>query len=288
VSDFAAEVRAADRAAYLATLFLPETVRPAVFALRAYGIELDRIVLRAREPLAAEVRLQWWRDAIRDEGYGEGADIPLILSLREAMAAYGWPADTLAAMSEARIHDLYTDPFETLDAFDLYAGEAFSAPLQLAAMALATTAAGPEPAATVARSAATAAGYGGVALAAADAALTESDRFLAGRTRIARTLWQDAGLDDLEAALSAGERPAAFASAHRALIAHGRAADAAFRGSLAAVNPVVRGALLPAFAARPLLAAAAARPLAPQRPGPLRQQWRIWRDARWLGRLGTS
>lgn len=286
MTDFAAEVRAADREAYLATLFAPEAARPALFALRAYGLELDRIVRRAREPLAAEVRLQWWRDAIRGEGYGEGADIPLVLALREAVAAFAWPADTLAAMSEARIHDLYADPFETLDDFDLYAGEAFSAPLQLAAMAVAAASVGAETGAAAARTAATAAGYGGVALAAADAVLTERARLAAGRTHIPRAQWREVGVEGVEAMLSGGEEPAALAAALGLLIAHGQSADAAFRAHLEKVDPDARGALLPALAAAPVLAAAAARPLAPRLPGPLRAQWRIWRDARRLRAMG--
>ncbi|WMS42406.1 squalene/phytoene synthase family protein [Acuticoccus sp. MNP-M23] len=281
--DFAADVRTGDRTQYLATLFAPESARPALYALAAYRLELARIVARARDPLAAEVRLQWWRDAIRNEGFGEGAPVPLVLALRDGMARYGWPAETLAAMSEARIHDLYADPFEDTDGFDGFAGEAFAAPLQLAAMAHAIAHHGEEAGFAAARTAAGAAGHGGVALAAADAALGEAQRLGAGRTHIPATLWQAAGVANIAAHIEAGTVPDALPAAVRAIVDHGEAADAAFRGALKGADPAVRAALLPAFTARPALAAARKRPAAPRMPGPLGVQWTLWRAARRLG-----
>ncbi|GAB5376940.1 MAG: phytoene/squalene synthase family protein [Acuticoccus sp.] len=283
--DFAPEVRAADRNAYLTILFAPEAVRPALYALCAYGLELDRIVARAREPLAAEVRLQWWRDAIRGEGYGEGAAAaPLVAALFEARATFGWPADTLAAMSDARIHDLYADPFDTLDDFDGYAGEVHSLPLQLAAIAMAVHGRGAVAGSAVARSAASAAGYGGVALAAADTLLTETARLAAGRTHIPRTVWQETGAPPIEELLAAATTPAGFADALRALARHGLAADERMTAELASVDTEARGALLPALWARPILEAGLKRPLDVRAPGPLRAQWRIWRNARSLAK----
>ncbi len=227
--DFAADVRTGDRTSYLSILFAPESARPALYALAAYRLELSRIVARARDPMAAEVRLQWWRDAIRNEGFGEGAPVPLVVALREAMDRYGWPADTLAAISEARIHDLYADPFADTDGFDGFAGEAFAAPLQLSAMAQAIAVHGEEAGYAASRTAAGAAGHGGVALAAADAALHEAARLKAGRTHIPASLWQAAGAGDIATHLTAGTVPDALPEAVRAMVAHGEAADEAFR-----------------------------------------------------------
>ena len=104
---FADEIRTHDRTAFLATLFAPEAARPALLALAAYRIELRRIVERARDPLAAEIRLQWWRDALT--GAGEAGGVPIAVALQEAAARCRWPAETLAAISEAHIYDLYAD-----------------------------------------------------------------------------------------------------------------------------------------------------------------------------------
>ncbi|MEM9222501.1 MAG: squalene/phytoene synthase family protein [Pseudomonadota bacterium] len=280
----AQELRQANRSAYLATLFVPEAVREAIAALALYGVELDRIVARAREPLAAEVRLQWWRDAIRNEGFGEDAPIPIVEALREGMDRYGWPADTLCAMSEARIHDLYSDPFPDTSAFDGYAGEVFAAPMQLAAMAVGVARFGPEDGPVAASAAAQAAGYGGVALAAADAAEGEIQRLRLGRTHIPETLWKGEGTMSLRAALTDGAVPETADEAVRAMAAHGDAADKEFRAAMDLITAPLRVALLPAFGARPVLRAVAANPLAPRLPGQLITQWRMWWDARRLAR----
>jgi len=280
--EFADDVRTGDRTTYLAILFAPEAARPALFALAAYALELGRIVARAREPLAAEVRLQWWRDAIRNEGFGADAPVPLVRALREGMARYGWPADTLAAMSEARIHDLYADPFADTDGFDGFAGEAFAAPLQLAAMACAIAVHGDDAGFAAARTAAGAAGHGGVALAAADAAQGEARRLAAGRTHIPATVWQAAGVADIRAHIEAGTVPVELPAAVTAIAAHGEAADRAFRAAAGGADPAVRPALLTAFTARRALAAARKHPEAPREPGPLATQWTLWRAARSL------
>lgn len=277
-------VRSGDRTAWLAALFAPESVRWALHALTAYRLELERIVAAAREPMAAEVRLQWWRDAIRDEGYGAGASVPLVDALREGARRYLWPLDTLCAVSEAHIHDLYADPFEDWDAFDGFAGESYGALTQLAAMALAVDALGPSDGAAAARSAATASGWAGVTLAAADAAATFVPRFAAGRARVPESVWRAHAAVPLAEALPAGRPPGGAAVVVRAVVRHGEEADAALRDALSGVAPVARAALLPALLARGSLRAAAQAPLAPRLPSAWRAQLALWREARRLAR----
>ena len=55
--------------------------------------------------------------------------------------------------------------------------------------------------------------------------------------------------------------------------------------ALPAVAAEVRGALLPAVTARPVLDAAERAPLAPALPTPLGVQWQLWRGARQFRRL---
>ena len=56
-------VREADKDRYLASLFAPADRRPQLHALYAFNIEVARVRELAREPMAGEVRLQWWREA---------------------------------------------------------------------------------------------------------------------------------------------------------------------------------------------------------------------------------
>ena len=57
-------VRENDKDRFLATLFVPATHRPALNSLYAFEIEVAQVAARVKEPLAGEIRLQWWRDAI--------------------------------------------------------------------------------------------------------------------------------------------------------------------------------------------------------------------------------
>lgn len=282
--DLAADVRAADRARFLSLLFAPEAARPALVVLAAYQLELQRIVGRAREPLAAEVRLQWWRDAIRGEGYGAVSGVALADGLREGMARYGWPAETLCAVSEAHIHDLYADPFGTTNAFDGYAGETEGSLAQLGAMALGVESYGVADGHAAARTAATAAGYAGVLLVAVRAIATFETSFLRGRTMVPADLWPEDD-DGLKAALSAGTPPESASRAVLALTEHARTADTQLHQLAPSVDPAVRPAFVRSFAASRALRAVGRDPLRAGEPSAIVAQWRLWCAARTLRSL---
>lgn len=57
-------VRARDRDRYLATLYAPVAVRPALFALHALDLELAAVVATTTEAMLGEIRLAWWREAL--------------------------------------------------------------------------------------------------------------------------------------------------------------------------------------------------------------------------------
>ena len=78
-------VRAADKDRYLAALFVPAAARPHVFVLYAFNAELAAVRERAREPLAGEVRLQWWREAIEGSRGGEAAANPVAAALLDTI-----------------------------------------------------------------------------------------------------------------------------------------------------------------------------------------------------------
>ena len=281
--EFAPTVREADRTAYLSLLFAPEAVRPSLAALSAYQVELARIAREVRDPMAAEVRLQWWRDAIRNVGYGKDSGVALVQALREAMARYAWPADALCAMSEAHIHELYADPFPDWEAFDGHAGETDGAATQLAVMALATHEYGADEGVVLARTAAPASGYAGVMLVAADAALREPVRAAAGRTFLPDDAWRALGTDWREAAGS-GTLPnsdeAVRALAHRGLEAHRE-----LRACLPEVPRAVRSAFVRAIATARVLKRLARRPDRPERAATAwSRPFAVWRAARRLRR----
>ena len=64
-------VRTADKDRFLASLFAPAGERPDLFALYAFDVEIARVRDVAREAVAGEIRLQWWRDALTGNGHGD-------------------------------------------------------------------------------------------------------------------------------------------------------------------------------------------------------------------------
>ncbi|MBD0272681.1 MAG: squalene/phytoene synthase family protein [Acetobacteraceae bacterium] len=64
-------VRRHDPDRFLCALFAPPARREALFALVAYNHELARAREAARTPMAALIRLQWWRDAVEEAAAGK-------------------------------------------------------------------------------------------------------------------------------------------------------------------------------------------------------------------------
>src|SRR4249920_224039 len=82
----ATSARAGEPDRYLAALLAPPAARDGLLALAAFSAELGRIgQLVTREPMMGEIRLQWWRDALRPRDSGERTGNPVADALREAM-----------------------------------------------------------------------------------------------------------------------------------------------------------------------------------------------------------
>jgi phytoene synthase len=113
-------VRTADKDRFLATLFAPADKRGPLFALYAFNAEIAGIRDRIREPMAGEIRLQWWRDVLNGERSGEAAANPVAAGLLLAMAQHALPAQPLYDLVEAHSFDLYDDPMPTIEALEGY------------------------------------------------------------------------------------------------------------------------------------------------------------------------
>src|SRR4051812_24518965 len=98
-------VRTADRDRYLADLFAPEKARRHLFALHAFNSEVARVRDTTTDPTLGEIRLQWWRDALRGEAGGH----PVATAVSETIAAFSLPVPALENLIEARTFDLYND-----------------------------------------------------------------------------------------------------------------------------------------------------------------------------------
>ena len=77
---------------------------------------------RVREPMAGEIRLQWWRDVLNGERAGEAAANPVAAALtRHRSRASRCRPQPLLDLIEAHAFDLYDDPMPTLVALEAYA-----------------------------------------------------------------------------------------------------------------------------------------------------------------------
>lgn len=115
-------VRRADPDRWLASRFIADReARADVIALYAFDNELARAGRLASNPLIAEIRLAWWREAL-DEIFG-GTPVrrhPTATALARAVRGHSLPRAPLEAMIDARIDALETTRFE-LDAAHVWA-----------------------------------------------------------------------------------------------------------------------------------------------------------------------
>jgi phytoene synthase len=126
--------RAHDRDRWLSALFAPAPARPHLHALTAFNYEVGRLREVVREPLAGELRLTWWRDALTDAG---ASGHPVAEALLDTIAKFDLPVALFENHIAARQFDLYDDPMPSLNDLEGYCGETASSLFHLAALILA-------------------------------------------------------------------------------------------------------------------------------------------------------
>jgi phytoene synthase len=128
-------LRETDRERYLTALYAPPEKRGALMALYAFNAEIAGIRDKVREPMAGEIRLQWWRDALT-AGAGMHTGNPVADALHDVIEAYHLPRSAFERLLAARIFDLYDDPMPDRTSLEGYCGETASAIIQLSALIL--------------------------------------------------------------------------------------------------------------------------------------------------------
>ena len=130
-------VRAADKDRFLSALFAPAQTRAALYALYAFNIEIARVRELIHEPLAGEIRLQWWSDALAGTAAGGIEANPVAAALSTTIERHHLPTKLLEELVAARQFDLYGDPMRTLADFNAYARATCANLFELAARILA-------------------------------------------------------------------------------------------------------------------------------------------------------
>jgi 15-cis-phytoene synthase len=129
-------VREEDRDRFLATLFAPAAARPALYAIYAFDIEIGHIATRVREPLAGEVRLQWWHDVITGPSREQAAGSPVAAALIETIERHALPQQIFVDQIDAQRDALYRKPVEAMDQFEDWARKTEGGIVALAARIL--------------------------------------------------------------------------------------------------------------------------------------------------------
>src|SRR6185436_7669554 len=99
-------VRTADQDRALATVFAPAERRNGLYALYAFNVEIGRVRKVVQEPLAGEVRLQWWRDVLGGSRAEEAQGHPIAKALLETISEHGLPISKFETLIDGRALEL--------------------------------------------------------------------------------------------------------------------------------------------------------------------------------------
>lgn len=116
---------------FAALLAAPPQARPRLLPLYAFNLEVARAPWASSEPMIAEMRLQWWRDALDGPRPAHEVAGPL----HDLIRAANLPIPVLDRMAAAHRWDIWREPFEDRAAFDAYLDDTAGSLMALAAQA---------------------------------------------------------------------------------------------------------------------------------------------------------
>nr|WP_237168296.1 squalene/phytoene synthase family protein [Paracoccus shandongensis] len=132
-------VRTQDPDRFGAVLVARPQDRPALITLYALNLEIARAPFQSREPMLAEMRLQWWIDRLDEMGTGKPP--PLHDVLTPLWEAWGEGAGRIAPLAEARRRDCAREPFTAPEEVVAYVNDTAGRLMGLAAERLGSPAA---------------------------------------------------------------------------------------------------------------------------------------------------
>jgi len=117
-----AALKTSDTERWLATRFVSDAdARADLVALYALDDELAAISRRTQEPLAAEIRLTWWRERIEAAARGRPvSEAPALAALQPSLASGLISASLILSALDARFAELHRPWFEDEADLDAY------------------------------------------------------------------------------------------------------------------------------------------------------------------------
>lgn len=128
-------VERGDPLRFRSVMAAPLDVRPPLFALYAFNLEISRAPWVSKEPAIAEIRLKWWHDALEeiviDQSFRRHEVVSPLATILSPISARG-----LIRLIIARRWDIYSEPFENTAAFENYINDTSTTLLAAAAHTL--------------------------------------------------------------------------------------------------------------------------------------------------------
>lgn len=132
----AALVERGDPDRFAATMAAPPDCRPRLWPIYALNLELARAPYVSREPMVAELRLQWWADEVTAVAAGKPGEGEIGRALAPILTAVAPAASLLADVAVARGRDAWRDPFASAADFAGYLNRTAGHVMWTAALAL--------------------------------------------------------------------------------------------------------------------------------------------------------
>jgi 15-cis-phytoene synthase len=94
----------------IAAVLAPRPARDDLIALAAFASELTRFPRQVHDPMAAEIRFQWWRDALHAGIDGSKSGNPIADAFADTLRRHGLLRSAIDDLLDAHAHRLYASP----------------------------------------------------------------------------------------------------------------------------------------------------------------------------------
>ncbi|MFT4150456.1 MAG: squalene/phytoene synthase family protein [Paracoccaceae bacterium] len=116
-------VRRGDPDRFAAAMAAPVAARAILLPLYAFNLEVARAPFAAREPMIAEMRVQWWADILAEAAQGRARQHEVAGPLAALIGQGRVPVPVLQRLAEARRRDAWREPFADMAALSDYLEE---------------------------------------------------------------------------------------------------------------------------------------------------------------------
>ncbi|KAF8195570.1 isoprenoid synthase domain-containing protein [Pholiota molesta] len=124
-------VRKHDYDSYLNSYFYPRALQNGYFATKAFSVELAMVQDNVSNAMIGKMRMQFWRDAVKEIREGRPPKHPIALALHETSENSKTSAYHLKRIVDARDAELQTSSFLTVDSLTSHAEATSSTVLYL-------------------------------------------------------------------------------------------------------------------------------------------------------------